>query len=139
MDYKQKYNEIPDGYKGEVAAIFKKSQSSIMSKWMNDKEMSKDRRELVNLRVMQVWNWHNLADTMIVEPKKELIVTHLNGKAYIEYYSLMSFRMDTELSECITDPVDIKNILDQSETSIREQLRDNPYSLKVLIAKYIMR
>lgn len=132
-DYKKLYNEIPDGYKGEVSAIF--PHVNVISRWLNDTEISPDRRAKLNQRVAKVWEWHDMAQNMVVELADKIIV---NNTAKITYYELMESRVE-EISGCITDPTEIKNLLDNAESIFKAQSDNSPYSLQLLIAKYILR
>jgi hypothetical protein len=133
MDYKKLYKQIPREYRYLVWESLNYPRNSI-SRWLSG-DLSTNRKCKLEQSILNESKAHKGVKYVHYELLENIMVNHTIP---ISYYDLMMFRIETDLSKCITDPTDIKNILDQAETSIRIQSKDNPYALKLLISKYIL-
>jgi len=136
IDHIKLYNQIPNGYKGEVTKNLPYPRN-VISRWKNNHEIDPDRRKLVNLEVAKYWSFHNLAETMVVEIEDELVATHLKGKSYIDYTKLMDFKIKED--DCIHDVYDIHTLIGSARECIENLNSKEPYKTQLLIAKYILR
>jgi len=134
MDYKELYKQIPKGYKGEVAGMFPNSQSNVITKWLKG-DVSKDRKLKINAKVLEVWEAHSLAGTLLVELSGDIIV---NNMTEISYDELMKFRIDELQLDTHSYATEIKSMLENADKIFNDMSKDSPYALNYLIAKYLI-
>ena len=131
MNYKEKYKEIPKGYKNEVSDALNYSKN-IISRWLAN-NVSPDTRCDIEEVVKEVWKSHNLVKSLTVTMGRKIMANHPLGVEFIDYDELLSFKIQTE--QCIHDPTDVYKILENAKEAVETF---KPYELKLLIAKKII-
>ena len=140
MDYKQKYSAIPEGYKDEVlkeAGGIPRIAITRYFKSGNPKYHTSDNRKaIIELAIDKICKPHNLAKDMSVTMLSKVIADHLLGTDFIDYSDLMTFKLQG--CEDIADTDQLYEVMKNAKASIEYENNNNPYGIKLLIAKKII-
>jgi len=134
MDYKQKYSEIPKGYKHEVLKLSNSHKSDMYFLLNGTKgKVGEDKALRIYNAINQIWKPHNLAKMITVTLKRNIVI---DGIIHIDYTDLMEFQIE------ITGTIGSHGTKFELVNSAREEYENlnlkKPYILKLLIAKKII-
>jgi len=140
MDYKTKYDSIPEGYKKDVLKIAGLTDRNALTRYFKKDNpryvVSVDRAARIESAINQVWKPHNLAKQIDVTLGTKIIADHPTATEYIKYCELTSFKI--QLTGTLGDYESVEDALINSENDMRQMQNENPYDFKLLIAKYIL-
>lgn len=135
-DYKSLYKSIPIGYRNEVWKIVG-CDKNMLSRWQNGGSVHPKKVSLIEETVKKISKPHNLIKDLTVTPKRIIVIDRLTETIYLEYTELMEFQV--KITGTIGD-AETKHELIHSAREEYEQLFENdPYSFKLLIAKWILK
>lgn len=135
---KQKFEKIDSGnkkYLWEKLGYSDGSGRMMISKY-NDGKHSKSLRRIIENRIDDEFNIQEFCDSIQLSMKEDIKVIYCDGKKTINYDELMIYKIEIEKN--VTDPGQIKEIMDLSIVVLNNLYNTEPYAVVRLIGKYLL-